>query len=236
MNTFSLIYSETKKQVLAIIFLPLLLVAIYIVILEAMHYDPRIPIWLSVVIFIVTIIVTMLLFMNKVVNLPAQVTITPEAINITLDHTNFLYSKKEILIELGNIEKLTEDINNQNNDKKYFTITTRQPAKSILIMQPRKMDDSIINEFSAMLHNNIQSYNSNPHTPVATKIKEGSFYDATWAKVITYITYIALAAVPVAALVGANIEWYKIIQVYAFGIAWLIAYHTGRKKSKINKY
>ena len=172
---------------------------------------------------------SMLFIMNRVVNIRASITVTQEALTVILDHTNILHRHKEITIPYDSIKHFAEDINTQNDNKKYFTISRRNAA-SVLLMQPRAMDDTTVEEFSILLHTNIQLYNSNAQTPAVMKIKEGSFYDAPWAKAITWITYIAFASLPVAALAGIQIPWVKIIQVYVVGSAWLIAYHANRKK------
>jgi hypothetical protein len=234
MDSFSLLYSETKKQVLTMIFVPLLLCAIYIITLEAVEYDKHFPLWASLLIFFAALASSMIFFMKKVINVPSSVTITTDGINIELVRANLFHPKQNIRIFFKNIEHLAEDVNTQN-DSKYFTITTKNPAKSILIMQGRKMKEEEVEKFAALLHNNIDLYNHNREKPVDPEIKEGSFYDATWARILTYTIYTILLILPLAAFMGAQIRWYKIVQVYVLGIAWLIPYHVSRNKSRLKK-
>jgi hypothetical protein len=229
MKTFSLIYSETSKQVWALILVPIALTAIYLFCLEGFGYDV-IPFWLSVGLFLAAVIFTMLWVMNKVVNVRAKVTVSEEKLVFELHHTNFLYHTSNFEVPLENIENLTEDVNTQNDYRTYFNIKTRKPSKTIFIMQPRSVDDKQISDLSAMLHTYIERYNHKPGILPALRIREGSFYDAKWALVLTYLVYASIAIVTIALFSGWKIEWYKALQVYGVGAAWLMAYHTNTRR------
>jgi hypothetical protein len=233
MKTFTLIYSETGKQVWALILIPLGLTAVYLTFLEVFGYSV-IPFLLSVCLFIGTVALTMLWVMNRVVNLPVKLTVSEDKLVFELKHSNFLYRHKHFEVRLENIVYLTEDVNTQNDYRTYFNIKTRQPSKTIFVMQPRALGDKQIAEFSSLLHAYIGRYNQKPGIPPAAKIKEGSFYDAKWALVLTYFTYALVAIVTIGLFSGWKIEWYKALQVYALSAAWLMAYHANaNKKAKV---
>jgi hypothetical protein len=233
MKSYPLIYSETGKQVWAMILVPCGLTAVYLLCLEGFGYEV-IPFWLSVGLFLAAITFTMLWVMNRVVNVPVKVTISEEKLIFELQRTNFLYRTKYFEVPMENIANLTEDVNTQNDYRTYFNIKTRKPSRTIFVMQPRSVDDKLIAEFSKQLHLFVERYNHKPGIPPASRISEGSFYDAKWALVLTYIIYAAITIVTIALFYGADIAWYKALQVYAISAAWLMAYHTNtRKKVKV---
>jgi hypothetical protein len=229
MKTYSFIYSETSKQVWALILVPFGLTAVYLFCLEGFGYE-IIPFWLSVGLFLAAVIFTMLWVMNKVVNVPAKITVTDEKLVFELHHTNFLYRTKSFEVLLENIANLTEDVNTQNDYRTYFNIKTRKPSKTIFVMQPRSVDDKLISDFSTTLHAYIERYNHKPGILPAARIGEGSFYDAKWALVLTYLVYGMVAVVTIGLFYGWKIEWYKALQVYGISAAWLMAYHTNTRR------
>lgn len=233
MRTFTLIYSETGKQVWALILIPVSITTVYITFLEVFGYSV-IPFLLSVCLFIGIVALTMLWIMNRVVNLPAKVTVLEDRLLFELKHSNFLYRQKHFEVPLENIVYLTEDVNTQNDYRTYFNIKTLNPSKTIFVMQPRMVADKQIAEFSSLLHSYIDRYNQKPGIAPAAKIREGSFYDAKWALVLTCFIYALVAGVSIALFSGWTIAWYKALQVYVLSAIWLMAYHTNaHKKVKV---
>ena len=228
MKNYQLIYAETKPQVWSLILVPLFLTAVFIASGESLGFE-NVPTLTATLIFIAVVAITMLLVINKVVNRPATVTILEDRVVIRLEKTGLLYSRQtEIVME--NMARFTEDRNTQNDNTKYFTITLRHPSKSIVLMQPRRMEKKEIREFSKSMNRLIDNYNRQPVATAPGKIRSGSFYDAPWAAVLTWVVYAALLTVTLVAAIGIKVEWYKLLQFYIYGGIWLLAYHTNRSR------
>lgn len=229
MKTFQLIYAETRIQVWTIILVPLTLTAVFIAVCEEIGFE-NIRELRGTSIFIATLVITILLVIHKLVNRPAEVKLTDESMIIRLNKKSLFYRWQEVTIPMENILRLTEDRNTQNDNKKYFSIQLKNPSRSLVLMQPRKMDDKEMDEFSSALHGLIDNYNLHSHKSSAARIMQGSFYDAKWAMIFTWMIYAVIVASTVIYATGVEVQWYKLIPFYIFGGIWLLAYHTNKTR------
>jgi hypothetical protein len=232
MKTYSLVYSERSKQLLALATVIFILSGFYLILARNSSFE-RIPSWVAPGVFITLLIVSLVMVMNKVVKLPAEVAVGEDALYIRLHRTNQLYRKDEIFIPLHNVSRFTQDINTQNDYKKYCSLTTKEPSKTILILQSIMVDDKMMEEFLDRVKVNIDRYNRTK--PAEEQIVRGSFYDALWAQGLTYVVYLALSIITLAAITVDVLPWYKLMQVYVVAAAWLLAYHTNRTKKFVKR-
>jgi hypothetical protein len=228
MKTYSLVYSERLKLVLSLASIVFFLTLVYAGVSAVFNFN-KIPVWIPPSVFITVLIITVVLVMNRIVKIPAEVAMTEDALYIRLHKTNFLHRSVDTVISLNNISRFTQDINTQNDYKNYCSISLKDPAKTVFIFQSHSIDDKVMNEFLSTLKANIDRYNR--LTPVDARIVKGSFYDANWASVLTYVLYAILIGEGIAYFSGYGFSWIKWLPFYAFTAAWLMAYHTNRRKT-----
>jgi hypothetical protein len=230
MKTYSLVYSERSKQLITLVTVILVITSVYLFVESRFG---NLPPWAAVSGYITLLIISVVIIMNRVVKLPAEVAVAEDAIYIRLHRTNRLYRKSEIFISLDNVSRFTQDINTQNDYKKYCSITIKEPVKTILILQSGVVDDKLMNEFLDRVKQNIDRHNRSKSAEA--QIVRGSFYDALWAQGLTYIVYLAVCVITMAAVTVDALPWYKLVQVYLFAAVWLLAYHTNRTRKFVRR-
>ena len=234
MKTYTFTYAETGKQVWGMILGPLLLTAIYVILMFEMGFDKYVPFWVSVSGFIGSIIICMLWLFKKALAVPATVSIDNGCLKITLARQTLCLRKNTFILPVANIKNFNTDTNPQADYRYYFTISTKNPSRSFTLTQGKEMPDEEAEAFRDEWRVQMEQFNQT--VSASAQIKEGSFFDAAWARVLTWCMYAALVIATIVYFAGGHVSGLRLIQLYCVSFAWLGSYYAGRSKKKAVKY
>jgi hypothetical protein len=178
-------------------------------------------------------VVLLLWLIRKHLSLEAVITPTDDGLKVELMRTNLFYPRKEIFMPLSNIRNFS--LNYDARSGQQFVVL-RLARGANLQLAPAKHAPDDLEALHGALAVQGERYNSNPALQQSAQIGNTSFYETTFARLLTGAIIVGTIVVTVNQLVGTGVlPWYKVIWWYAIAAAWLINVWYAKQRANRNK-
>ena len=233
---FALKYSETMKQVLALVTIPLSLMAIFLFVLFSIDLNQFSETVQTILIFafVIAAMSLSIFIILKIISANATMEYDSRFVHITLNNKSFLYPNQEFQFNYTNIENAA--LNEDTESRIFITIKLKNPNKSILLSPINKDSSEEFVEFWNGFANQINSYNSSIVEHPELKIKSVGFYNTKAAKVFAVISVVLVIVFTIAKIIYPDaFSIYKLILIYCYSIPFVTAVYFASKKNKIQE-
>jgi hypothetical protein len=181
-------YTETMKQVLGMIIIPILYMGILVAVLFSFDLE-KLSEELEFALIIGSVILMMaasVFTIFKVIMEGGTASFVEAGLRICLNRSTFLYPHKDFFIPFGNIE--TAALDNDPGKSNFISLHTRVPSKSLMIFPEGFTDSPEFADFWVGLNKKIQQYNRTIPPESEGIIKSGGFYQNKWVKGLAWVS------------------------------------------------
>lgn len=226
-------YSETMKQVLALVIIPLSLMVILMFVLfsiDLKHFSETVQMVL-IFAFVIVAMALSIFIVLKIISANATMEYDNRFVHIALNKKSFLYPNQEFQFNYTNIENaaLSED----SQSRIFVTIKLKTPNKTILLSPINTNSSAEFLEFWNGFADQINSYNSTIIEHPELKINSIGFYETKLAKVFAIISVVLTVGFTIAKIIYPNLfSIYKLILIYCYSIPFATAVYFASKKNK----
>jgi len=210
-------YTETMKQVLGMIIIPILYMGILVTILFSFDLD-KLSEELEFALIIGSVILMMaasVFTIFRVIIEGGMASFDGEGLRICLNRSTFLYPHQDFFIPFGNIENAALD--NDPGKSNFISLSTRMPSKSMMIFPEGFADSVEFAEFWKELNNKIQQYNR--ELPLESKgiIKSAGFYQNKWVKGLAWVSLAVTACLSFMKIGDPEaVSGWKLLMLYCY--------------------
>jgi hypothetical protein len=229
MRTYSLLYSKTWKQVVAMIAVPLLIIYPSIVILISYKNLSDITILIFSFLIMGVMILATLYFVFKQAMVETDIKISKEGLQIVFKRKTLFNWQSEKNIPFHQLAFVSDDID-INNRRQFFTLKVKDETGKIILIAPKKAPEGEIENFSMELAEAVDEYNAT-HSNVYTPIKTGSFYTGNFAIVLNWVLAGTTILSTIVKIINpSSVEWYRLLWLYVITASWLANFYFVKKK------
>ncbi len=235
MKSYSLLYADYTKQIITLIFAPLLFAAPLIV-LAILIELPDTAMFITIMAGIFAAVGFTIYIMIAQVTSKVTIEITSKGIRIHQQKKTWFNRFDTMEIPFQNIRRITNDTDVQHDNKKFFMLKIKHPSTTICLQALKKEKETIINEFSNELNDAITNFNNSTTAAITGTISTGSFYTGSFATVLTVICYVLIVVITIALIVNPHsFPWYKAIWFYAVSAGWILNHRAAKKREAATK-
>lgn len=226
-------YSETMKQVIALIIIPLAMMAIAMFALFSINLDQFSETVETVVIFafIIAAIGISVFIVLKIIAINATLEYDNRFVNIHLENKSFLYPNQEFHFNYSNIENAAYNVD--ASARVFILIKLRKPNKSMSLSPINAEQTAEFETFWNGFSDQINSYNSSNTDHPEMKIKSVGFYEGKWAKILAIISLLLALVFTIFKIISPDvISTWRLIAFYCYLIPFASAVYLASKKNK----
>jgi hypothetical protein len=227
MQLFEVTFSRNPVTVLILVTVPLILAVLFI---TPLLLFPGWPDWLvlpvSMALMVVAILIVIFII-KKWGSEKSEVSMNAHGITIRLLRRSVFYSRREYAGSWEDLENVGSNFDPQYR-RRFYTVRFRQSGIQVTLTPADKVAADTETPFGEALLQYISNHNSaHPQRP----IRQQSMYDTWWAKGLTGLAYIAIAAALITRIVAPErMGFGKLLQVLAFSVLWLSVYYANKGK------
>ncbi len=222
------------KQVLALIFIPLSVMAFAMFVLFSIDLNQFSETIEMVVIFafIIIAMALSLFVILRIISANAILEYDNRFVNITLDKKSFLYPAQEFHFNYSNIENAALDEDAQA--RIFITIKLRNPNKSILLSMVKADEQEQFLLFWNGFSEQIKSYNGSAAEHPELKIKSIGFYGSKWTKLLAIVSVVAAIIFTIVKILNPDkLSTLKLIAFYCYALPFVVSVYSASKKIRI---
>lgn len=229
MHTYRVEYYRTGAIVAILVFIPLLLVGIFVSIILAIK---EIPEWILITAICLLVIFSMILTLiiyKRYGSLPCQVQMSEDGLDIKLLRHSFLYNISHYSSTWSNIQNISTNYD-PNHSRRFYQVTFKKPKRTINLIPTEKVANAgEETDFGKTLMDHVEKYNEQ-HDP-SMQIHSRGFYDTFFAKALTFLAFaMAVAVILIKFIAPASIDNWRTMAVLAYSFIWLYSYYMNRPK------
>ncbi len=230
MKTFQANYSRNGILIAILLIIPLLIMTPLFIALAYMNLS-EVMLFVAIGAIMIAGIGLVLWIVKRHVMVPCEVSVSDGGINVKLLRHSFLYGMSHYESGWGNIRNISTNYDPQNN-KRFYLVSFKSPHKTINLTPNDKITSvEEETELGTELLSYVDQFNS--QAAPAMQIHSRGFYDSGWARGLTVITWIAMAAVVIIFIAWpGNLPIWRALAFLAYSAIWLTAFYANRKKSK----
>jgi hypothetical protein len=217
-------YTETLKQVLGMIIIPILYMGILVAVLFSFDLDKLSEDMEFALIMgtVVLMLAASVLTIFKVIMEGGVASFNEEGLHIRLNRSTFLYPHKEFFIPYNHFENAALDT--EPGKSNFISLNTRMPSKSMLIFPEGYADSAEFNDFWKGLNNKIQQYNRAIPADSTGIVKSGGFYENKWIKGIAWVSLAATAWFSILKIGNPEaVSGWKLLMLYCYVVPFCYA-------------
>jgi hypothetical protein len=226
MLPYRLLYSKNSVLILAMILIPILGVGVMFGILLNLPKD--LPDWIIyslIVFFLIILVIFLLIIIKKWLNVPCQAFANENGISFKFEKRNFFYKYNDFFSGWENVTNISDTAYNEQGN--FYQITFKNPSFTANFSAIKTHEENAEKFFNELTYYQDLYNLSHPKTPISSK----SFYENTWARIITWLFYILIGAVPIIYFTtDINIDWWRVTSLLCFGSIWIGNYYKNTKK------
>jgi len=210
-------YTETMKQVLGMIIIPILYMGILLAVLFSFDLEKLSEeIEFSLIIGSVILMMAATVFtIFKVIMEGGVASFDEDGVRISLNRSTFLYPHKVFFIPFGHIENAALD--NDPGKSDFISLSTRMPSKSMLIFPEGFKDSAEFVDFWKGLNNKIEQYNRAVPAVSSGIIKSEGFYENKWMKGLAWISIAVTAGLSFMKIGDpGSVSGWKLLMLYCY--------------------
>ncbi len=231
MQTYNVTFSRNYVVVLILVLMPLSVVAVFLSLLFSIDNLPDWAVLLASFSLIGVSLGAVLLTLKKWGTVPAKVDMDADGLSIKLQRWSPFYPRRKYSGHWDGLSNVSTNYDPQHN-KRFYLISFKNSATVSIDPGDKATEDSET-VFGTALLRYVEDYNSTHKSAPETLIRRRGFYDAWWAKGLTYCCYLFIAA----AIVGyftdrETFPLWRLIQVFCFSSLWIAAYYANKRHSK----
>lgn len=151
MKTYHLIYSEPSKVNHLVVITSLIFIEFLLLTLVTFKLDYFIPTWAIILFFLFTYVGIIFYLKKKILSVECEATKTDRSILIELSKTNFLYTKKEIIININIIKEITSNTDPTTHQICYFLINFIDRANKVKLGYQKSKHPIDITDFANLI-------------------------------------------------------------------------------------
>lgn len=231
MQTFQVTFSRNAAIVLMLTIIPITM-AVGIVL--PIVLIPDIPEWFPAVAAVLVVGVSLGLVLyayRRWIAIPAEVNLYENGIAVRLMKRSPFY-RKEYSSTWESISNVSSNIDTQHN-KRFYLITFRESGTTIQLMPDEMALEDYETDFGEALLGYVGRYNDAHNADGAPHIGRRGFYDAWWAKMLTWLSFLLIVVSIVMYFFGPEERrnW-RLLQIVSISLVWLGAYYANKRGSR----
>ncbi|TXT32878.1 MAG: hypothetical protein FD136_1233 [Chitinophagaceae bacterium] len=151
MKTYHLIYSEPSKVYHLVALTSLIFIEFLLLTLYTFKVNYFIPTWVIIFCFLIVYVGIIFYLKRKILSVECEATKTDRGILIELSRTNFLYTKKEIILSINAIKQITSNTDPTTHQICYFLINFIDRANKVKLGYPKSKHPIDMTDFSNII-------------------------------------------------------------------------------------
>lgn len=151
MKTYHFIYSEPSKVYHLVVLTSLIFIESLLIALFTFKIYYFFPTWAIVLFFLITYVGTIIYFKKNILSIECEATKTDRGILIELSRTNFLYTKKEIILSINAIKQIASNTDPTTHKSCYFLINFIDRANKVKLGYPKSKHPIDMTDFSNII-------------------------------------------------------------------------------------
>ncbi|WP_316769555.1 hypothetical protein [Pedobacter frigiditerrae] len=226
MLPYRLLYSKNTVLILAMVLIPISGMGVMFAILLNLPKDlPDLIIYILIVFFLIILVLSLLLIIKKYLNIPCKTFVDETGISFKFEQKNVFYKYNDFFSGWENVTNISDTAYNEQGN--FYQITFKNPSFTANFSAIKGEEENAEKFFDELTYYQDLYNLSNPNTLISSK----SFYESTWARMITWLFYILVIAVPIIYFTtDKSIDWWRIISLFCFGSIWVGNYYKNTKK------
>jgi hypothetical protein len=229
---FQLLLSEKKKQVLALLLVPLGYVLLITAIVLGIPSLPEFESWLLMIGSLLASLLTIVYLFRKLLLVACEVKIGEHGISIRFLRRSLFYPKRERFISWSNIHYVQKEF---SPDAESIEIGTQHPLSRLLFQsRPGKLTE-LFSFFNAV-NVHVSLYNRKLATEGRAESRK-NFFDSVPARIIAFLLVLAMAFCTAWLAWDPGTwkvyAWLRLTYLYLLGLPFLYKVIARRKKSRL---
>lgn len=172
-------------------------------------------------------------FTKKWGTIPCTVEISESELKVTLKTKSVFYPGTVFQSSWADLKSASSGYETQRQER-FYKVQFAKPDLTIYLNSPEKLTDAEKEtEFGSIFLAYVALQNSDSEKQGKQPIDTRNFYQSTWAKVITYLIWLALAGFIIAKIsMPESINSWKVAQFGICSAIWLSSYYINTRKRK----
>jgi hypothetical protein len=233
--TYRLKVNQQWKIALALIFIPVFFMLLYIGLVLAFRDLPGWAVLLAVIIALAASLAVTLFVVFRWLTVEADIILNEQGFHFKLVRETPFMHLHEFHCNWENIENVSINEDSQH-DSIFYSIHFRNPGMSLYLTDTPKQSigDGTGSAFWQEISKYVEQFNNSTQSP-SLKIRNIGFYEKPWAKAFTYFTMIFTVLIVLASVFSPDEgTWWRAIAFSAFAIPWLLNYYRAKSKREEN--
>lgn len=226
MLPYRLLYSKNSVLILAMILIPIFGVGLMFAILLNLTKDlPDWTIFSFIIFFLFVLVISLLYIIKKWLNVACNTFVNESGISFKFEKKNFFYKYNDFFSGWENVTNIAETAYNEQGN--FYQITFKNPSFTANFSAIKAEEEHAQKFFNELTYYQDLYNLSHPKTQISSK----SFYESTWARMITWLFYILVIAIPILYFTtDKSVDWWRITSLLCFGSIWVGNYYKNTKK------
>lgn len=226
MLPYRLLYSKNSVLIMAMILIPIFGVGLMFAILLNLPKDlPDWTIFSFIIFFLFVLVVSLLYIIKKWLNVPCNTFVNETGISFKFEKKNFFYKYNDFFSGWENVTNISETAYNEQGN--FYQITFKNPSFTANFSAIKAKEEHAEKFFNELTYYQDLYNLSHPKTQISSK----TFYESLWARMITWLFYILVIAIPILYFTtDKNIDWWRVTSLLCFGSIWIGNYYKNTNK------
>jgi hypothetical protein len=230
-------YTEILKQVLGMIFIPAIMVLLFIfAMIKIKVYDISESMMTAFIVAGTLVVVGISVFIVlKILIAPATLDYDSKGIYVNVLANSWLFNSS-IYVEYANLKQFSAELD--TNGRAFMSVKVKSPKKSFFLLPENKLQDESFLAVGKDIMAKVEAYNSSQlekGQAEAVISKEG-FYKGKGMTILAYIFIVVLIAATAAKFYDTNaIPSWRLIFLYSLGIPFVFKVFKSASQNNLNE-